>query len=195
MDNLSLEQKQQQFNEFFTIKHPLKVNLQCLEHDYPLPTNDEELQACMPTPFKISSELTVIETHALKPLRHLGEQATQLVEFLKLQSHKIDLIMSMVLQMQDDAEQQYQGIEFGGSGIKIVSDKAMTIGQLAELKLFLTEEAAAVYCFGEVIACHEENDQYHISLIFNQIREQDQDLLVRASLHIQTQQLKKRRQN
>ena len=44
----------------------------------------------------------------------------------------------------------------------------------------------------EVIACVEVEDKYHISLIFTRIREEDQELLVRASLHLQTQQLRKR---
>ena len=66
------------------------------------------------------------------------------------------------------------------------------MGAKAELKLFLDAEAAAIFCYGEVITCEQVEDSYHIAFIFNTIREQDQELLVRASLHIQTQQLRKR---
>lgn len=70
----------------------------------------------------------------------------------------------------------------------------MAVGQQAELKLFLDAEAAAIFCYGEVITCENTDDGYHIAFVFNSIREQDQELLVRASLHLQTQQLRKRAQ-
>jgi hypothetical protein len=79
--------------------------------------------------------------------------------------------------------------------VVINHDSELAVGTIAELKLFVTEEAAAVFCYGEVIACQQEPNGYHIAFIFTRIREQDQELLVRASLHLQTQQLKKRNQS
>ncbi|WP_416308609.1 PilZ domain-containing protein [Neptunicella sp. SCSIO 80796] len=192
MDKLSLQQKQQQFHEFFTIKHPVKVNMKPLDGDFVLP-DQQDLTEHMPYEFRVACEVSSIEANALRPLRNLGEQAVDLVNFLKMQSRKIDLIMSIVLQQQDDETHRYTTLEFGGGGIKLVCNSPLEIESQAELKLFLTEEAAAVFCYAEVIACQAVDEQYHISLIFTRIREEDQELLVRASLHLQTQQLKKRR--
>lgn len=192
MDNLSLQQKQQQFHEFFTIKHAIKVNMLPLPDSFVLP-NQAELSEHMPYEFRVACEVSGIEANALRPLRNLGEQAIELVNYLKMQSRKIDLIMSIVLQHQDVAENRYTSLEFGGGGVTLISDTPVDVESKAELKLFLTEEAAAVFCYAEVIACQAVDEQYHISLIFTRIREEDQELLVRASLHLQTQQLKKRR--
>lgn len=191
MENLTLEQKQQQFHEFFTIKHNLKVNMKALAEGYILPTQ-AQLPDHMPYAFRIAGEISNLESQALRPLRHLSEHASELAEFLNHQSRKIDLMMSYILQQQDEDSLRYETFEFGGGGVTIISDTHVDVGTLTELKLFLSEEAAAVFCFAEVITCHALEDKYHISLIFTRIREEDQELLVRASLHLQTMQLRDR---
>lgn len=193
MENLSLEEKKQLFGEFFRIKHPLKINLSMLEPNSPLPDVDSLTQV-MPYAFRVASELSSIEAQALRPLRNLSEHASELAQFLTHQSRKIDLIMSLVLQQQDEEEARHTSLEFGGGGLVLKSDKAMEIGTQAEVKLFLEEEAAAVFCYGEVIECEATDDGFTLALVFTRIREEDQELLVRATLHLQTQQLKKRHQ-
>lgn len=191
MDNLTLEQKQQQFHEFFTIKHAINVNVTPLADDAQLP-DIATFTDHMPYAFRIAGEMAELEAQALRPLRHLGEHASELAAFLNHQSRKIDLIMSFVLHQQDDEKYRCQSVEFGGGGVTVERDSPMAVGERAELKLFLPQEAAAVYTIGEVIACDPKDDKYHISLIFLRIREDDQDLLVRASLHVQTMQLRER---
>ena len=104
-------------------------------------------------------------------------------------------MMSFILHQQDEPDHRFSTIKLGGGGVIIKSPTAMEIGSQAELKLFLDTEAAAIFCYGEVITCENVEDSYHIAFVFNSIREQDQELLVRASLHLQTQQLKKRAQD
>ena len=81
-----------------------------------------------------------------------------------------------------------------GGGIVLGSEREFLIGSKIELKLFLREEASAIFCFAEVIACKPVDDKYHVSLIFTCIREEDQDLLVRATLHLQAANLRKLKQ-
>jgi hypothetical protein len=193
MEKLTLEQKQQQFDDFFRIKHPIKVTMREMGEDFILP-EPGQLNDAMPYAFRIASEMSALETAALRPLRNLGEHAAELVSFLNHQSRKIDLMMSYVLQQQMADEHQYSTAAFGGGGLILISDKPVKLQQQCELRLFLEEEACGVFCYGEVIACEKVEDQYHISLFFSCIREEDQELLVKASLHLQTQQLKKRKQ-
>ncbi|TPV55356.1 PilZ domain-containing protein [Aestuariibacter sp. GS-14] len=194
MDSLTLEQKQAQFNEFFLISHALKVNVRTLPSDFVLPEPDR-LEEHMPYAFRIASEMSSIETQALRPLRNLSTHASDLVNYLTHQSRKIDLMMSYILHQQDDPNYRTDSIRFGGGGVVVNHNSELAVGTVAELKIFVSEEAAAVFCYGEVIACQQESNGYHIAFIFTRIREQDQELLVRASLHLQTQQLKKRNQS
>lgn len=194
MDTMSLEEKQAQFDEFFIIRHNLKINVKPLPDDTAVP-RQADLEEAMPYAFKIAGEMAELDAAALRPLRNLGDHASALAEYLNHQSKKIDLMMSFILQQQDEPEYRLTTIKFGGGGVVVSSPTPLDVGTWAEIKLFLTEEAAAIFCFGEVIACQRDEDDYHIAFIFNRIREQDQELLVRASLHLQTLQLRQRAQN
>ena len=191
MSELSLEQKQAQFDEYFSIAHCINANVRPLGMDEIVPDEDA-LEDSMPYAFRIASEMAALEAQAIRPLRNLGDHAETLAEYLNHQSRKIDLMMSFVLHQQDEPEHRFKTVKLGGGGVIIESKEAMDVGTKAELKLFLDAEAAAIFCYGEVITCEQIEDSYHIAFIFNSIREQDQELLVRASLHIQTQQLRKR---
>lgn len=187
----SLEDKLAQFHEFFTIKHSLSVNLKPLGSEFVVP-DKHALVESMPYAFKIAAQMSEIETKALRPLRNLGEHAQELVDFLNLQSKKIDLMMSFILQQQDEDDYRFSTTEFGGGGLTLVSTKPVNVGETAEVKVFLAEEAAGIFCYGEIIQCKELQTGYAVSLIFVRIRDEDQELLVRASLHLQTLQLRAR---
>lgn len=191
MENLSLEQKKAQFDEYFSINHSINVNAKILPASVSIP-DESSIEDVMPYAFKIASEMATIEAQALRPLRHLSDHAESLADYLNHQARKIDLMMSFILHQQDDVDYRFQTTTFGGGGIVISSDTEMRIGDKAELKLFLDQEAAAIFCFGEVISCERNDTAYDVAFIFSSIREQDQELLVRASLHIQTQQLRRR---
>lgn len=193
MDQLNLQQKHQQFEEFFMIKHDLPVNMRALDEGFVLPDVDE-LHSHMPYTFQVASELASIDSKALRPLRNLGEHAAELAEYLNHQSKKIDLMMSLIIQQQSDPEESYHSVKFGGGGITVITRDEWQIGTPIELKLFLREESSAIFSFAEVITCKSEEDAYHTSLIFTRIREEDQDLLVKASLHLQAISLRKRNQ-
>jgi len=194
-DALSTAEKQSQFNEFFLIKHKLNVNVLPIEKNR-VPEL-ELLEENMPYAFKIAGELASIEAQALRPLRNLSSHAAELSQFLNAQARKIDLMMSYILHQQDDESLRFVSLRFGGGGIEVESSKPMNIGDAVELRIFLTEEASAVFCYAEVISCDakestEDTPKYTIAFIYSRIRETDQELLVRASLHLQAQQLRKR---
>jgi hypothetical protein len=191
VSKLSLDEKKAQFDEYFSIASGINVNVRPLKDNEAVP-DEEGIEEAMPYAFRIASEMATIEAQAIRPLRNLGDHAESLADFLNHQSRKIDLMMSFVLHQQDEEAQRYRSVKYGGGGVIIESASPLDIGTTAELKLFLDAEAAAIFCYGEVITCESAEDSYHIAFIFSAIREQDQELLVRASLHVQTQQLRKR---
>ena len=60
------------------------------------------------------------------------------------------------------------------------------------VKLFLEDEAAAVFCFAQVIDSEPFEEGFKTRFVFSHIREEDQELMVRASLHAQAKVLKKK---
>lgn len=189
MNSLSLEQKLVQYHEFFSIEHQFTVNIMSI--DITEAISFDQFTASIPMPFKLATDMSTIDQSALRSLQNLGNSASQLVNFLNQQSQKIDLLIGYILSQQDEVQQRYQGLEFGGGGIKFITKNVFNVGQLLEVKIFLLENNCAIYCYGEVIAVESINKQFTHKVIFHFIREEDREVLVRTSLLEQSKQLQK----
>jgi len=183
----TIEEKLAKYHEFFSISSEFSINI--------LPLDEKNIEsyddfiANMPTPFKMASDISTIDQSALRPLQGLSGVASQLADFLNHQSEKINLLMGYILSQQDEEQHRYQGVEFGGGGLSFMADKTFDIGQYLEMKIFLTTENCAVYCYGEVIEATPQDELYQYKAIFHFIREDDREVLVRTSLHEQSRQL------
>ncbi|KGJ92928.1 PilZ domain-containing protein [Colwellia psychrerythraea] len=189
MSPLSLEQKLAQYDEFFAIEHDFSVNIMAIDNTEDC--NFDNFVSNMPMPFKLATDMNSIDQSALRSLQGLGNSASQLVGFLNQQSKKIDLLIGYILSQQDELQHRYQGVKFGGGGIKFIAPKAFNAGQLLELKIFLLESHCAIYCYGEVIEVESANETFTHKVTFHFIREEDRETLVRNSLHEQSKQLQK----
>jgi len=177
--------------QFFSIKHPFLVNCQILPADATLP-NAAEFDAMIPAPFKLASQLNNIEAQALRPLRSLGENAHDLAEFLNLQSKKIDLMMNYILTLGTDNNQRLVGTEFGGSSLVFKNPDAIEIDRLLTLRIFIEDNNCAIFCVAKVNTCTEVDGQFDVNVEITMIDDEDQEQLVRTSLHVQSSQLKAR---
>jgi hypothetical protein len=180
--------KAAKFDEFFSINYPFNINATIIKTD--TPENYQAFMNTMPMPFKMASEIITLDQSALRPLQTIGSVAGQLVDYLHHQAQKIDLLVSYILSEQDDEKQRYQGTHFGGGGIIFTSKNNFTVGQFIELKIFLLDDNCAIYCCGEIISASVENDEHtNYKVIYQHIREEDREILVRCSLHQQSKQL------
>ena len=180
-----------QFNQYFQIENAIDVNLESVDESQ-LPNDESEIDKLIPPLFKLANEVNILEQTALRPLRQLGDVADELAQYLKLQSRKIDLILSHILASENEDEEQLTTFSFGGSGFTLLSDESYVQNAFFRCKLFIEQEAAAVFCFCQVIDSHSVEQGYKTRFVFSHIREQDQELLVRASLHTQAKLLKKK---
>jgi len=187
MSSLSLDKKLALYHEFFAIELDFSVNIIAIDDSQGL--NFEQFTTNMPMPFKLATDMSAIDQSALRSLQNLGGSASQLVSFLNQQSQKIDLLIGYILSQQDEVQHRYQGIKFGGGGIKFIGEKPFNVGQLLELKIFLIESHCAIYCYGEVIEVESTNEEFTHKVTFHFIREEDRETLVRSSLHEQSKQL------
>ncbi|MBE0379327.1 MULTISPECIES: hypothetical protein [Pseudoalteromonas] len=187
-------EKLTEFEQYFQIDESNRVNLFAVD-DNKVPTTLAQLEADIPPLFKLANEVSELEQSSLRPLRNLGDVAQELAVFLQAQSRKIDLIMSHILASEQPEDNAMYCDSYGGGGVKLTDTKAYSIGQAFRTKLFLQHEASAIYCYTEVVAVNKIDDEhYQYTLLFKAIRDTDQELVVRASLHAQTRQLKKRQQ-
>lgn len=187
-------QKLAEFEQYFQINESNRVNLYAVEPSG-VPKTNAELEADIPALFKLANEVNELEQTSLRPLRNLGDVAQELAAFLQAQSRKIDLIMSHILASEQPDDNANYCDSYGGGGVKLTSADVYELGQTFRTKLFLQHEASAIYCYTELVAIEKcDDDKYQYTLLFTAIRDADQDLVVRAALHAQTRQLKKRQQ-
>lgn len=194
MENRMKSEKLNEFEQYFQINESIRVNLFAVSDDN-VPKSQLALEDDIPPLFKLANEVSELDQSSLRPLRNLGDMAQELAAFLHAQSRKIDLIMSHILACEQAQDNAINCDSYGGGGLRFTSTDAYSIGQSFRTKLFLHHEASAVYCYTEIIAVekkHTEHFQY--TLLFTTVRATDQELIVRASLHAQTRQLKKRQE-
>ena len=180
---------------FFSIAHDFHISATALADTAELPSS-AQLQSQIPLPLKLAAEINHLDASALRPLRNLGESAHDLVDFLNIQSKKIDMIMTYIMTLQDEQQQRLPGHSFGGSKVCYQSPEPLAPGRLVELKIFITDENCAVYCIGKISDCQPADTDaalpYRVTADFARIRDEDQEQLVRASLRVQSRKLKER---
>ncbi|MBU2881346.1 PilZ domain-containing protein [Psychrosphaera sp. B3R10] len=192
------DQDLQLFNEYFQLEHRVNVNI-TLGGDWSTLPSDEAFDRSIPVPYKIASEMKGMEQTMLRPLRQLGDVIEPLANYLKAQSRKIDLMMSYILQSEDETGDQYTTFSYGGGGFTFYTDKPWQIDQWFTCKLFFDDEATAVFCLSKLVSCEDKSEEdevkYLNTMVFRKIREEDRESIVRASLHQQSKQLLKKTQS
>jgi hypothetical protein len=179
--------------DFFTIQDDFPVNLVPLDSADQLPS-DEEFEAQIPELFLIASSMAESDTHKIQAIKVEQPAGSALVDFLEQQHKRLNILLGYMLRNEDDAAHRFSGKEYGGGGIRVVSDAKLEVGQMFQAKLFFKQEALAIYCYARLESSEplDNSDQFLCTLSFERIREEDQELLIRASLHAQSRQLKER---
>jgi hypothetical protein len=185
---------QEQYHDYFVIEHRIHANIRPLEGVVP---DAEQFLKMIPEPFLMAGELAALDRSALKPLAKLGEMAEELALYLRAQAKKIDIMMRYILMQQDDPQHRCFTHSYGGSALCYYSNCALQPLQLIEVKLFLEQSDGAVYCLAQVISCESTDSQaadgqFLIKATLCQSRDEDRELIVRASLHQQSRQLKRK---
>ncbi|MBW8183682.1 hypothetical protein [Shewanella nanhaiensis] len=184
---------------YFSVKHDFKVYLTAWPDNAPIPT-EGELTLMLPLGLQLISDVKSLEADCLLQLRHLDDEAKTVVEYLKLQSKKVDLVLQHVLEREAHDGELHQGKFFGGSGIRITGTTQFDVGKQFKLTLHIKEELVALLCFAQVTDTQvieatdvEPQTRYLTELEFSVITDTDVEQLVKASLSVQQKQLKQRK--
>ena len=194
-------------NPYFSVPHPFTAYLSLWDENQPLPS-EMALRSMQSLGIQLLSEVKALEASCLLQLRHLDNEAKVVVDFLKLQSRKVDLVLQHVLEKEVQEGEKFSGCQFGGSGIRLMSKEALPLGRQYKVTLFIHEELVAILCFAKVTACLVSQEgqsdgqvqspnaalPYLVDLEFSQILDADVEQLVKASLNVQQKQLKLRKQ-
>lgn len=178
--------------EFFTVQHAMKANIEPLAKDYTLPSLDN-LEAETPTPFIVASEFSRLDPLQESARAELNSsELRHVIELLDTQNAKLNLLLGYMLSQQDDSRYAVTTESFGASRFTYRTDKALAIDTPVRAKLFLEHPAAAIYCYGQITQCEARSSDFLIEVKFTRIKDTDQDILIRAALHQQQKLLRQR---
>lgn len=176
--------------QYFSLPHATHINVEPVTDGSVL--DMQQLQREIPPLFQLASEITPLDSSVLRGINHLGEKAEGLVNYLQYQSRKIDAILGFILNQQDLPELRYHTSSLGASGLTFHADSPFQPDTAVRLKIFIPEESLAIYCFAKVTDCEPQAQGYQIALAYQTIREEDEEILIKATLHLQTRMLKQR---
>lgn len=189
MDPQQLAVWADQFNDLFRIDHKIPINV---KHLQPTSLDMETFMAMMPEPFKMAADMAALDKSMLRSLTRVHDVPDDLLDYLQLQSRKIDSLMRFMLLQQDDPAYRLVSVSYGGSALTFHRTEPLAPGDLIETRLFLEHNAGAVYAWARVIDCEAIADGYLIRSTFTHIQDEDRENIVRASLQEQSRQLKRK---
>lgn len=176
---------------YFSVQHCLSISVIPMEPDFVLPEL-ANLETEIPEAFKIANTIVHLDLSNTRSLRNINEDFSTLVEVINQQAKKINLLMAYILLKEEDELHHHFSTSFGGSEVTFFSDLPLDMGQMLRLKLFLREEASAVYCYGKVIRIEQQHEKSCYTAEYTLIRDDDRELLIRACLNQQSKQLRER---
>lgn len=177
------------FQQYFKVAHAIVINVVPKAGELP---DEAEFLSLIPEPFLLAGNVGQLNLNALRSLQRLGELAEELALYLQQQAKKLDLLLHYVLQQQDAAADRFISHSYGGAGLTFYSDRAFSVLEVVEVKLFLADNAGAIFCYGQILSTEPSEKGFLVKVVFRQIRSEDQELLVRASLQQQARQLKQK---
>ena len=178
--------------EYFSVRSHIKINVEALNENETVPSL-AELDQNIPLSFKIASQCASVDASIERDIQFLHhEDGDALLNYLRAQNEKINLLLSFMLSQQDDPNLRYQTETFGASGLTFISKVAFIKDTAVRLKLFIESPPTAIFCYGLVYGCKEKNGKFAVGIKYIRLKEEDKDVLIRAALHQQQKLLRQR---
>jgi len=178
--------------EFFTVQHGLTANIEPLVDGFALPELEDFINE-IPAPFLVASEFSSLDTLTDKAVTELrNSDLSHVVQLLDTQNSKLNLLLTFLLSQQNEAKYSHTTVSFGASQFSYIANKPLKLGQLVRVKLFLERPASAIYCYGQVTQSEPDEQSSKMTVSFLRLRDEDQDLLIKAALYQQQKLLRKR---
>lgn len=177
--------------QYFSVQHCLSISVIPMEPDFQLP-DQQQFEAEIPESFKIANTIVDLDFSNSRMLRNISDEVGILVEVINQQAKKINLLMSHILMKEEDECCQHQTISFGGSHISFYSTLPLGKGQIVRLKIYLRDEACAVYCYAKIARIEEHEEKSVITAEYCLIQNDDREQLIRSCIYQQSRQLRDR---
>jgi len=149
----------------------------------------------------VRAALFGLETHLQDIFETIRRSDPPLVEALQLIDRKINLLERVVSldnaphDVDEHDEHEPKQISLSGGGLAIMADRPLAVGAHLAIDLVLLPDNDPMRVFGQVVDSRaDDSGQYNISIVFEDIREEDRDRLVQHVVRRQSETLRAERQ-
>lgn len=148
----------------------------------------------------LGAELEILNQECLLVLGRIERTSPDLVEYLKIVEHKINLLAQSIIKASNAlAKTPLRHVSLSASGLECESDGPHSKGELLEIELLLPSSLASIICYAHIVYCREntlkhKNHPYLIGMEFTHIREKDRELIIKHVVKRQMQQIRENKE-
>ena len=188
------QDKNTERRRFFRINDDIFLEYDVLsENEYN--NAQEELDAIKHTAFSMSAEFATLNNEFHPLLNNFKQNTPEIAQYLELLNQKIDALSQYLLESQISAEDKKISANLSASGIAFRSKTPFNTGQRLRLRIVLFPEKVGIMVFGRVMHCDHEtdtNNEHLITVDFEHIRYEDQELMIKHNINKQIMELRQR---
>ena len=159
----------------------------------------QDLTKTQQTAFSLSANFATMNHDYLPMMNSIRSAYPEIAQYLDLINRKMDSLSQHLLDEElPCADNNKHKVNISASGIALDSTQSYSINQPLKLRLVLLPEKIGLELYGRVVntqAASGTDDKTHISIDFEFLRNEDQELLIRHNLNKQMQELREKSGN
>jgi len=182
--------------DFFRIEDEVYLELETIsEEEYS--TAEETLSNLHNDSFSLSADFATLNNNLHPVLNNIKQIHPDIAQYLELLNNKIDSLGELLLHKSSAYDENKRiKANVSASGIMFESETIFNQGDLIRLELVLFPEKIGVLIFGKIIKVTQAtNQKQNISIEFEHIRAEDQELMIKHNLNKQMTDLREKNQN
>ena len=192
MNNIKNDERR----DFFRIEDEVYLELEIISADEyqtvpDIPTNLHT------TYFSLSAEFATLNNTFHPVINNIKQVHPEIAQYLELLNKKIDSLGELLLHKSSAYDENKRiKANISASGIMFETESMYTVGDLIRLEIVLFPEKIGVLIFGKVIKTGESaNQKQNLSIEFEHIRTEDQELMIKHNLNKQMLDLREKNDN
>lgn len=193
MNNISNNDERR---DFFRIEDEVYLELESISADeYQLAP--EVLDNLHNDSFSLSADFATLNNSLHPVLNNIKQIHPDIAQYLELLNNKIDSLGELLLHKSSAYDESKRiKANISASGIMFESESIYKEGDLLRLEIVLFPEKIGVLIFGKVIKTSEStNQKQNVSIEFEHIRNEDQELMIKHNLNKQMMILREKNDN
>jgi len=151
------------------------------------------IKAGLPTSFQLRSQIETIDRELQSARNELVDLPQPLKHYLSLLDDKLGQLGQVTELLAVDLHTEtISGVSLSGGGIAMPAAEELIIGQLVELCLQLSGETGVIRALAEVTDCRIEEEGFYVAMEFRSLTDDDQEAIIRRTVHRQGEQIRAR---